>query len=138
MTSSPATPSFATSRFAASRLATSRLTRATAMAIALALPPTSAALAHSKEKTQPLDGATEKVVERVVMRFDAPMRVTVFKLTRGADAVDVERSAGMEPVTRFTATPDDALAPGAYAVEWRGLSADGHPMNGTFSFTVAE
>lgn len=97
-----------------------------------------AAWAHSKGKTEPADGATVKAVENVVMRFDKPMRLTVFNLTRDGNALDVERSAGMEPVTEFTATPATPLPSGAYDVEWRGLSADGHPMNGAFSFTVAE
>jgi len=28
------------------------------------------------------------------------------------------------------------MGPGIYEVEWRGLGADGHALNGTFSFTV--
>ena len=28
------------------------------------------------------------------------------------------------------------MGAGKYVVKWRGLSADGHALNGTFSFTV--
>ena len=95
------------------------------------------AWAHSKsEKTEPADGSTVASVETITIGFDKPMRVTAIKLLRdGADA-GIERETGMEPVKRFMARPAGDLAPGAYTVEWRGLSDDGHPMNGAFSFTV--
>ena len=97
-----------------------------------------AAGAHSKnEETTPADGATVPNVETIEMRFDMPMRVTTVTLSGEAGEVAVERETGMERVTAFRAAPVEALAPGTYAVEWRGLSADGHPMQGTFGFTVA-
>jgi methionine-rich copper-binding protein CopC len=34
------------------------------------------------------------------------------------------------------ATPRAPLAPGRYTVTWRTMSNDGHPMRGTFHFTV--
>ncbi|MEL6211890.1 MAG: copper resistance protein CopC [Pseudomonadota bacterium] len=43
----------------------------------------------------------------------------------------------MTATTDFVATPA-ALSTGEYTVEWRGLSGDGHPMQGSFSFTVAD
>ena len=98
-----------------------------------------AAHAHSRsEATLPADGATVEGVAAIEMRFDAPMRVTAVKLLRGGDEVPIERETGMEPVTEFRAMPSEALAPGAYDVEWRGLSDDGHPMQGSFRFTVSE
>ena len=33
---------------------------------------------------------------------------------------------------------DDAAAAGTYRVEWRSTSSDGHPLSGTFDFTVTE
>lgn len=33
-------------------------------------------------------------------------------------------------------TPNQALAPGKYSVEWRAVSADTHPVNGKITFTV--
>lgn len=32
----------------------------------------------------------------------------------------------------------DALPAGAYRVEWRSTSSDGHPLSGAYAFTVAE
>ena len=107
--------------------------------IAMALTLAGAALAHSKsETTVPADGATVAAVETIEMRFDAPMRVTAVKLSRDGSEVGMRRETGMEPVTEFRAAPADDLAPGAYEVEWRGLSDDGHVMQGSFGFTVGE
>ena len=97
------------------------------------------ALAHSRaETTTPADGATVEAVEAIVMRFDAPMRIIKVTLTANDEELEVERETGMEPVTEFRALPASDLAPGAYEIEWRGMSADGHPMRGAFGFTVAE
>jgi methionine-rich copper-binding protein CopC len=44
----------------------------------------------------------------------------------------------MEPVTQFDAAPGSPLLPADYTVEWRGMSQDGHPMQGSFAFAVAD
>lgn len=96
-----------------------------------------AAFAHSKsEQTTPADAATVTSVDKIEIRFDDPMRVTAISLTGPEGAMDLERETGMDPVTEFRAVPMTDLSSGAYAVEWRGLSADGHPMQGTFRFSV--
>ena len=95
--------------------------------------------AHSKQETTfPEDGAVLAVApDFVSLSFDAPMRITMISLTSEAgDTFDLERSDAMEPVTEFRATPPP-LPEGRYTVEWRGLSSDGHPMKGSFSFEVA-
>lgn len=98
------------------------------------------ALAHSEKKTTtPADGAVLKAApETIAMIFDSPMRLTMIRLT-DADGTefDVDRTDGMAPVTEFEARPA-ALAPGTYTVEWRGLAADGHPMEGSFSFRIED
>ena len=97
-----------------------------------------AAAAHSRpEATAPANG--EVIAEAppvVAISFDEPMRVTRIELTNaGGDAFALERTDEMAPVTRFEATPPP-LPAGRYTVKWRGLSADGHPMSGRFSFEV--
>jgi len=52
----------------------------------------------------------------------------VVKLEQAGDPHDV--SALVAPVT-------SALGPGAYRVEWRIVSEDGHPIDGTYRFTIA-
>ena len=97
-------------------------------------------LAHSaKTSTNPADGAVLSGAPQIIgMTFDSPMRLTMFRLTNADGAeFDVQRSDDMEPVTEFEAIPA-ALQPGAYTVEWRGLSGDGHAMQGGFSFEIAD
>ncbi|WP_299416951.1 copper resistance CopC family protein [uncultured Sulfitobacter sp.] len=96
-------------------------------------------LAHSKaEKTTPANEATVAMVDVIEMRFDDPMRVTAITLTGPDGNVGIERETGMDAVTEFRALPPADLPDGAYTVDWRGLSSDGHPMQGSFSFEVAD
>ncbi len=100
---------------------------------------TTGALAHSKaEQNTPANEATIGEVEVIEMRFDDPMRVTAITLTGPDGDVSIERETGMDAVTEFRALPPTNLPDGAYTVDWRGLSFDGHPMQGTFSFTIAD
>ena len=118
-----------------------RVRRASALLPALTMLVTGTAFAHSKQETTfPEDGAVLPAPPVVVsMRFDTPMRVTVIHLTSETTGAtfELERTDGMQPVTDFRATPP-ALPNGEYAVEWRGLSPDGHPMKCRFSFEVAQ
>ena len=105
----------------------------------MALLTSTSAVAHSKsEATTPADGDSVEAVEAIEMRFDAPMRIIKVTLTSDGEELEVERETGMEPVTEFRAVPASDLAPGDYEVDWRGMSSDGHPMQGTFGFTVAQ
>lgn len=107
-----------------------------ALSLAFASP---SADAHSKkEATEPADGAVlETSPPTISMRFDMPMRVTLISLTdQDGASHDVTRSDNMQPVSEFSAAPP-ALPAGLYKVEWRGLAADGHPMQGTFSFEIS-
>ena len=113
---------------------------ARALVAAVMVVVTGAAFAHSKQEvTVPHDGAVLASPPDVVsIAFDAPMRITVIRLTSEVgDAFELGRSDDMQPVTDFRATPP-ALPNGRYTVEWRGLSADGHAMKGLFSFEVAQ
>ena len=113
--------------------------RTTILAVVVAIGFVSPAWSHSKkEGTTPTDGTTVQAVEAIEMRFDKPMRIITVTVTAGDGDVPVERETGMEPVTEFRAAPVGTLAPGAYEVEWRGMSGDGHPMQGSFGFTVGE
>ena len=110
----------------------------TLIGLVVAMVPVLAA-AHSKsEATTPADGATVTDVPELTMRFDDPMRIISVTLTATDDDIEIERETGMEPTTEFRAVPLEALAPGSYRFDWRGMASDGHPMQGSFSFTVAE
>lgn len=98
------------------------------------------ALAHSKkEGSAPADGSVLSAPPAAIeMTFDMPMRITLITLSdEDGTALELTRSDAMQPVTAFSATPPD-LGSGRYTVEWRGLSSDGHPMQGGFSFEITE
>ena len=96
------------------------------------------ALAHS-----PLDSTTpanEAVVTQmpseVLMDFKGDIRLTRVAITH-ADTHSMEIDLGEQ--TSFTqafALPMHDMGAGKYVIEWRGLGADGHALNGSFSFTV--
>ena len=110
----------------------------TLLGLALATVPM-LAVAHSKsEVTTPADGATVNVVPVLSMQFDDPMRIISVTLTSTEGGVDIMRETGMDPTLEFRAVPLEALAPGSYRFDWRGMASDGHPMQGTFTFTVTE
>ncbi len=97
------------------------------------------AWAHSKsEQTTPANKAIVTSVDVIEMRFDDPMRVTAIIMTGPDGEIGLERETGMDPVIVFRALPLADLPDGAYMVDWRGLAADGHPMQGSFGFTVAD
>ncbi len=94
---------------------------------------------HSKaEQTTPENNTTVALVETIEIRFDDPMRVTAISLTGPEGEVEIERETGLDPVTEFRASPAASMGSGVYQVDWRGLAADGHPMQGSFSFTLSD
>jgi len=113
------------------------MTRILALCLALSVV-AGGALAHSsKEVVTPAEGASvEGSPPEIRMEFDGAMRITRITLTDGDGAAHaLERTDRMAPVTSFVATPE-TLPPGDYSVEWRGISTDGHTMEGGWSFTV--
>ena len=112
----------------------------TALATALALAATPIpAWAHSSiQPGTPQDGETLAAAPDLVrLNFGDPMRITVLKLVGPDGEVPLVRTDGMQPVTTLEATPDGDMTPGAYEIEWRGMGADGHVMEGTVDFTIA-
>ncbi|OMH24857.1 hypothetical protein BKD30_07440 [Tersicoccus phoenicis] len=98
-----------------------------------------AAQAHDElASSTPADGATVASVPATIsLRFnDAP--VTLGARVEVLDSSGVDRADGSVSVTGTTASQRIApTAPaGAYTVRWRVVSADSHPINGTFTFTV--
>jgi copper transport protein len=78
---------------------------------------------------------------RVRLVYSEPVEGKLARVTliAGAGAPLVLR-AGADPrdVHAVIAPVSDALAPGSYRVEWRVVSADGHPVDGTFVFDVGD
>lgn len=98
------------------------------------------ATAHSPlERSVPAEGAELAAVpEKIDMTFAAPARVMKVEMTHtngdasGTVTVDIPTRDKIETISL---TPD-FMGAGAYRVDWRALSEDGHVITGTFSFTV--
>lgn len=106
-------------------------------AAAICLVSASPAFAHAALKlSTPKGGATVETPQNLTLTFTEKVRLTAVRLTAaGKDtAVETDRSA---PAAETFSLPLSTLAPGTYQVRWTVLGADGHPANGTFSFTVA-
>ena len=106
---------------------------------ALVLGVPSAALAHDGlVGTSPADGTTVTGAPGVVeLEFTGePLPLGTLVAVTGPDGASV--SSGPADITGTTVTqavaPD--APPGAYRVEWRSTSSDGHALSGTFDFTV--
>jgi copper resistance protein C len=111
------------------------------IAVALALwLSASPVAAHSELRSSlPRSGETLSASPpEAVLQFNENARVTAIRLVSG-DARrielpgDVVMNADGEARVRL---PD--LAPGAYEIEWRAISADGHPIRGTIPFSIGE
>ena len=98
-----------------------------------------AALAHSElRSTEPANGATLAAPpERMEFRFNERVQFTALRLRRagGQELALPERIAIRESDRASIRLP--SLAAGDYRVEWRAISADGHPVGGTVTFRVA-
>lgn len=97
-----------------------------------------AALAHSELlRSIPAAGAVLAVPpERFELYFNERVQVTAIRLFRegGAEIPFPGRRAIRETEAETIAVPP--LETGAYRIEWRAISRDGHPVGGTIRFSV--
>lgn len=100
----------------------------------------SQALAHSDmARSDPAEGAVlSEPPAAVSLALTAPMRVTSLRLlSEAGEEMQLRREgATKDMVQQVRAAVPRPLAPGAYRVEWRGASPDGHVGGGTLRFRV--
>ena len=96
------------------------------------------AVAHDAlVSTEPGDGTTVEEPEAVVLTFAADqLAVGAVVAVSGSDGQ--EWGDGATTVSGFTVTQPlrDVLPAGDLQVAWRSVSGDGHPVDGSFGFTV--
>lgn len=89
-------------------------------------------------RSSPSDGATLSAPPAEIRLWFSQTpehAVSMIRLEGPAGAVALgDVSAGEED--SLWATVEETLAAGAYTVHWRTSSGDGHPIRGTFAFTV--
>jgi len=97
------------------------------------------AFAHSPlEATVPANEAfVAEAPSEIVLDFKGNIRLTRVTMTHAAHEADLDLGGVSGFISDYT-IPMQSMGAGTYQIEWRGLGDDGHPMNGTFSFTVKE
>lgn len=110
-----------------------------AMATLLSAPPSAAVRAHAQgPKTTPADGSElAEAPKSLSFTFARPVRLTAVRLYDAeSDEIELPGKRSLKPAkTRRIALPP--LEAGTYRVQWRALSADGHPVDGEFGFDVS-
>ncbi|MCS6711327.1 copper resistance protein CopC [Brachybacterium sp. EF45031] len=98
-----------------------------------------AALAHDQlVSSDPADGTTvQESPERITLTYSSePLDVGSLVVVTGPDGTELQR--GEPTVDGLDATLDleQPLPAGTSTVQWRVVSSDGHPIEGTLSVTV--
>lgn len=87
--------------------------------------------------TIPVDGSTvARVPSAVVLTFDEPAIAMGTRIVVRGPAGEVQQGDPVLVDTTVTQRVQGGAPAGAYTVEWRVTSADGHPVSGTFAFTA--
>ena len=88
--------------------------------------------------SSPAGGATVATAPSgVELRFSAPAQALGTRVqVRGPDGAVVSQGSPQLRDATVTQPLADELPAGAYTVQWRVTSADGHPVSGTFGFTI--
>ena len=105
-----------------------------------AIVPISAASAHNQLKsTDPAANSTIATApSTITLTFEeAPLTEGDFVTATSASGEKVALGAPVVNEDTVTATWPAAASSGAYTVSWRVVADDGHPVEGTFSFTIA-
>ena len=110
------------------------------LALVLATGTAGPALAHAElHAAEPAEGAVLSAPPgRISLIFTEPMQVTSMRLLDEAGREQSLRREGPRTAAAAEARAGvpDPLPPGAYRIEYRGLSADGHVGGGTVRFRV--
>ena len=98
---------------------------------------TSVATAHSalKVTTPPNEAIIAEAPSEIRLNFVHGIHLTRLTVTHttGTKKLDLSTYPGF---TKKYQIPFNAVGVGKYLIEWRGLSDDGHALNGNFSFTI--
>ncbi|MQY05675.1 copper resistance CopC family protein [Actinomadura macrotermitis] len=104
---------------------------------ALALPPAPAQAHTTLRSSDPAAGATVAAPSAITLTFADPVMVPQVVLTDG-DGGRHEAGAARAVDAKVTQAVNGTLPNGTYRVGWRVVSVDGHPVSGTFRFTVKD
>jgi len=104
--------------------------------LALLAPRQGMAHAVLLETVPAADSVAAVAPERIVLRFNEPVRPTVLRVIDLEGTVLADTAAARAIDGRVELALPDALPRGGYIVTWRVVSADSHPVGGAFRFAV--
>ncbi|GAA1476572.1 copper resistance CopC/CopD family protein [Nocardioides aestuarii] len=119
----------------------SRLALAVLLGVLALLGTAAPAAAHAQlVATDPADGALlETAPSEVTLTFDEPVRLTAQEITvYDADGATVPSSARTTGTDVVITLDDPSSLRGTHVVGWFVVSADGHPISGSLTFSVGE
>jgi copper resistance protein C len=109
------------------------LPAAVALLLCVVAPPASA---HTELRSaSPAKGSTVSSPAEIVLTFNDPVRLPQVVVTDAAGDRQVQGAARAVD-NKVTQTVSGPLGPGTYTVGWRVVASDGHPLSGTYRFTV--
>jgi methionine-rich copper-binding protein CopC len=110
------------------------------LALALAGLATGASAHARLVRSTPADGAAGPAPKQIVLTFSEKLQPRFSSATLTMPgmnnmAAPAKVAVGKDRLTLMV-TPTQPLSPGAYAVNWRAVTADTHKVQGKVSFTV--
>jgi copper transport protein len=111
---------------------------AVGLALLFAALPWHGAYAHAVllESSPAPDAVLQEAPERVVLRFNEPVRPAVIRLLQAAEVASIELE-GVEVTDIELSVPlPSGLADGSYVLSYRVTSADGHAVVGSLVFAI--
>ncbi len=119
----------------------SRLALAVLLGVLALLGTAAPAAAHAQlVATDPSDGALlDTAPSEVTLTFDEPVRLTAQEIAvydaEGRTVASSARTAGLDVVVTLD---DPAAMSGTFVIGWFVVSADGHPISGSLTYSVGE
>ncbi len=106
------------------------------MIVCGALAPQSALAHASLLAAEPPDGATlQRGPDRIILHYSEPVSPLILRLIGPSGATtDLEHVEVRHQAVEIT--PPENLPNGTYALSWRVVSADGHPISGSLVFSI--
>jgi copper transport protein len=106
------------------------------MTVCVALGPREGLAHASLMTTEPPDGAVlQQTPKRVVLHFTEPVSPLILRLIGpNGEATDLTQFQVHHQAVEIT--PPAGLRVGSYALSWRVISADGHPIGGSLIFSI--
>lgn len=88
------------------------------------------------EESFPADGETvTEEPQEIVLEFNTDLEVASSLTVTSSEGEEIPFGIALEE-QKLIGTPGAAMADGEYTVNWKIIGADGHPIEGTYVFTV--